>query len=924
MPLNFHAVSEQAKRHTQKGRYDKAIELWTEFLDTAPDSDAGNAHNILGDLYLKKKDTVPAIDQFLKASHAFERSGYPLKAIATLKKVIKLEPTRTEVFLRLGDLNARRDMIGNAVEAYLTVVKLMTERDQQEPALELIKRVCVLDPLNIRHRLQVATELFQIGYTRHAMDETINAIDLFLEQGNLEEAERYCRHLLDLDQDYAPAQERIERIAKAGRDGFDADFGGGDSAIDDLFAELDSLVEGTDNTPTFELPTESDASDDDPLTAPDPLLGLDDDSPFAEFDEQTMQADTADLRQLAFKHLDAGEFEVSLEKFDQFVTESIAAGEYQEADAALKAYIAIDPDNPVAQEVRLRIYQGRDPEMEREILETLITLWTGVDEGKASHFDQQLAALNDPNANSDHSEALDITDPFADALELSGTGDTDLSAKNLDTTPAGDDELVFNIPGLDGGSDGGHMLISLDEEMLTDDDQNARNAGADTPSPENGSESTADRRDDITVEPSTEDEAASIFSFSLDTEGADGEAAPSADDSQPFELQPDPAADSTPEADDAEPENLFRIQLDDDAPDAITNAVEQAADHGTAPSGPPSDDDASPFAISLDLEDQDSRTEWQIGIEPEMESPASFAPEQTTNAASGDLLKFQAAMLDEDEPAPADDPFDLKEALAEAAFYAHQNLTDEAIGVYRRILQHHPGHDVATARLADLGDTPATPVENAPQAATPERTDWKPMPPMEAEITGNLTTSLGSRAITQVRDDDEWDGGDEFSDFASEVEEAIERTDNGLSVSEDSQLSEILTAFKDGIKAQVGDEDSETHYDLGVAYREMGLLEDAVGEFQMAIKGVLRHADACISLAECFSELGRDHLAVGHLRRALERPDNGPDQWVALAYELASALEKTGETGEAKRLYEEVYARDIGFRDVAEKVSRLN
>ncbi len=916
MSLNFHSVSEQAKRHTQKGRHDKAIDLWNEFTANATDADAGNAHNIVGDLHLKKKDTVTAIDHFLKASHAFERSGYPLKAIATLKKVLKIEPEKAEVYLRLGDLNARRDMIGNAVESYLTVVRLMTRNDEQGAALELIRRVCILDPVNIRHRLQIAAEMFQLGYTRQAMDETVNAIDLFLEQGNLEEAERYCRHLLDMEQDFSPARERIEKIAIAGREGYETVAGTGESAIDDLFAELDGLMDditpdgGEQNQSAFgDLLEPTQIVEDGPASPPDPLLGLDkpDGGSLMELDGND---NTADLRQMAFKHLDAGEFEASLDQFDRFVTESIALGEYQEADAALKAYIAIDPDNPVAHEVRLRIYQDRDREMEKQIVEQLIILWQDVDEGKASHYDQHLAALNDPfsELNQSHHEH-DEVEPTALSLTPPDDSDSDDS----------DDELVFNIPGLSADGDGGHMMIQLDNAMLADDGP-----------VEDASEEMDEPTDD-----------AQILPFELNNQTEPTEAADTAFSEQVDQTEADGmdmGASHPNQQDGNDSENLFRIQLDtpDDAvtSSTLSDAVDSAAKHVAPEDLPPAEAD-SPFRISLDLHEPDGVT-TDRGDAPDAPSPdavtaPSFTTEESAQSAVSDLLNFQDAIFQNATDSAPDggsesDPFDLNEALAEAAFYAHQNLTDEAVKLYREILTHHPGHSVASTRLADLGvevPLPDTPSE------TPTETpmDHPSEPVAAAPSSGSASIPLGTRAITNIRDDDgEWDGNDdEFANFTSEIQNAFEQDDSGLPVSEDAQLSEILTAFRDGIKEQVSDEDSETHYDLGVAYREMGLMEEAVGEFQIAIKGVMRHADACIALAECFGNMGREHLAVGHLRRALERSDNGPNQWIALAYELASALEKTGDskdTGEANKLYEEVYARDIGFRDVAEKVAR--
>jgi hypothetical protein len=69
--------------------------------------------------------------------------------------------------------------------------------------------------------------------------------------------------------------------------------------------------------------------------------------------------------------------------------------------------------------------------------------------------------------------------------------------------------------------------------------------------------------------------------------------------------------------------------------------------------------------------------------------------------------------------------------------------------------------------------------------------------------------------------------------------------------------------------------------------------------------------------------LGKDRLAVTRLRTAVNEPNCDEEAWISMAYELATVLDGMGQKDEARQMYEEVYARDINYRDVAKRVAGL-
>ncbi len=135
-------------------------------------------------------------------------------------------------------------------------------------------------------------------------------------------------------------------------------------------------------------------------------------------------------------------------------------------------------------------------------------------------------------------------------------------------------------------------------------------------------------------------------------------------------------------------------------------------------------------------------------------------------------------------------------------------------------------------------------------------------------------------------------------------------------------LDQVVDDFKDAMSTLTEGDDPQGHYDLGIAYKEMGMLDDAVVEFQAAARHErLRDKAACL-LAECFIDMGRPELAVKELRRALAAAGS-EDERLGLHYRLARTLLARDRRSEALDEFLECYAIDVGYRDVAEQIKRL-
>jgi tetratricopeptide (TPR) repeat protein len=136
-------------------------------------------------------------------------------------------------------------------------------------------------------------------------------------------------------------------------------------------------------------------------------------------------------------------------------------------------------------------------------------------------------------------------------------------------------------------------------------------------------------------------------------------------------------------------------------------------------------------------------------------------------------------------------------------------------------------------------------------------------------------------------------------------------------------FSDVFSAFKKGIQEQVSEGDADTHYDLAIAYKEMGLNEDAVRELETVLRTGSRAIEALSLMATCKLALGDAEAAAAHLEDALERAGDSDDSSVSLRYDLAEALLSAGREAEALEAFQKVSAADPNFRDVAERISRF-
>jgi tetratricopeptide (TPR) repeat protein len=139
---------------------------------------------------------------------------------------------------------------------------------------------------------------------------------------------------------------------------------------------------------------------------------------------------------------------------------------------------------------------------------------------------------------------------------------------------------------------------------------------------------------------------------------------------------------------------------------------------------------------------------------------------------------------------------------------------------------------------------------------------------------------------------------------------------------EEADFADMLRKFKQGILENVEEEDHQSHYDLGVAYKEMGLLDEAIAEFQKALRAPTNRVPTYEALGACFIEKAQYPMAATILTRALSEGTND-DQLVGVLYLIGRCAEERGMHDVALEYYQRVFVVDIQFRDVGERLAAV-
>jgi tetratricopeptide (TPR) repeat protein len=403
-------------------------------------------------------------------------------------------------------------------------------------------------------------------------------------------------------------------------------------------------------------------------------------------------------------------------------------------------------------------------------------------------------------------------------------------------------------------------------------------------------------------------------------------------------------------------------------------AAPRPAPKPAAPPPPPvesfsaADLGAEEVTFDLDAGLDASETELTLDLEPEP-APVEIAATSIEDTFSLEIPEPDIEPIEEPMPAfdlgePAeasDEPFfgvesqtpaPAMEEIGEIDFYIEQELFDEARQKLNVLQVRYPDNVELAMRQKHL-ELAAAAAQPAPAPAP------APPPPPAAPSTPAILTrdEIESELLSAIPDDDDFGFSapppppppppaavapppmaappaaaeenlfadeDDFFDLAAELESELEEDAEEIPLGEEEQsLEEIFKEFKKGVEQQLDSEDYDTHYNLGIAYKEMGLIDEAIGEFQLASKDPKRAVECASMLGLCFLEKGMPQLAIKWYRKGLEMPEITEEEHIGLLYDLGSAYVEVGDTDNAQKAFMEVYGMNSNYRDIVSRIKQL-
>ncbi len=959
-----------AQKLVQKGQVDKAIKEFKNAL--AIDKKDVKTHLRLGDLYNRKKDKQNAVIHYCEAAKYYTKDGFYSKAVAVYKQALQLDETRTEIIFNLADLYHKLGLINDAMTQYQTVATHYERDGMIKEAIETIRRMAELDPKNV----VVLTKLAEVYYKNKQKEEGYEvfrrALDELKEAGRFEEYARLLEKLAKADPDnienlkelcgiylkrgvFDRAYQVLGRIYKNDPEDLEVlenlarvctKINRNDEAVEFLKA-LASKYKGRGQGSKAKdalrkvlriRPDDPDAkrvlgavAAQPPEPEEEPAELLEEVIEAGEpIDEEPIEA----LEELPEDEVIVEEskpvveehVKLNAEQIQEHLTEAEVYLKYGLKDKAMhhvQTVLKSDPDNIGAYQ-RLKEIQ-LDSGQTGKAIEALYK----ISEVAQQHDDRSAArqALQ---------QILEMDSSQARAQSLLDSLGEPAAAKKK---PAARKPIIAEEPEVVEEAEEEPVVLEEEEEIIAEEEAPpvVERKVARKPKPAAAKAAKAKgaggfhdelEEAEFYIQQGLEDEAIKIYLEILKQDPtheeslarlhelgaieAEEEREPAEAEVTTFELEPEEEEEAIEEV--AEEEEIVEeapveLQAEDEEPiveeEEEEEEIEEEAPVEVAEEGP------------IEMEAQEEapvlEEEEEVFVDEEEEAPVAAQP--SPPAVEIPPPEIQPPPSAKTPPPKASPP---PPAYAEETFQAELKIEEPAAP--------EPAPEPPAQTLTIESAMPETQAPPQPDAVAPVVPET-PYPPSAEPVPGPadfIPPDLG--------EDEDLFGGSAGEEGLFDLAAELEQEDLGVhagvggkfSTAEKFSFEDTFSAFKKGVAEQVSADDSATHYDLGIAYKEMGLLDDAISEFRTSLSGAASNkADCHLMIGLCYQEKGQQEQAIETYKKGLEIPGISGKEAVVFYYETGASYLSMGEKGLARAQFEKAQSMDPGFRDVQEKVAEL-
>jgi tetratricopeptide (TPR) repeat protein len=906
MAIKRDKVLRDAEKLVQKGKLEQAIREYEKVLKKFPEDTT--IINRVGDLYGRVGQLQRAIELYEEIAGHFTRDGFTTKAIAILKKIQRLDPQRLDIFERLASLYFDQGLMIEAKREYQILADWYVKNGELEKAIEAHEKLVDLDPSNHVSALRLADLLLRRGETTSALKVYERLGQMLLDAGKLDEAERLYRHVLEQD---PPEGDFLLPVC-------DAFLEAGRSSV-----VLEFLTFGVERSP--ENPELKVLLVRTHLAHGESKAALETARKILETDP-----DNAEVRSLVGgAMLSTGETADAREMLVPAVADLLDKGEHKRAQNAIKDLLQEMPGDQEVLKLAVRAYR---PSGESETLFTLQAalaesyFQSGEQEGAKrlyiqlleaepdnQQFRQRLAELDGVDIGKpDEDEAVELGEPVEmaeeeivieveDEITVAGA-EVEPSAPPAaagEAVPEGFDleeriaeASVFAKYGLVEKA-----ISHLEDVVLFCPEELEPRQRLALLYAEKGDREEAIAMAMPVVEHHRSKGTVSELSELMTAIPELGEAATAA------AAEPAPAVEKAPEA------VAAAAGFVDEESDLI-----EVVDIDGELTAPPAEE------VAPEVEEFEVDFDSGVGTLEEQEqvtAEAEAAP--VVEEAPAPVVEPEPEPVPEPEPEPVPEPTPPPEPVVEEVAEELVEISDSFVGPSMGDLEQidffidqelfEDAARVLTILEEKHGEDPEV---------LERRRKLKEVGVLLDQVE---TVEEGSEELFA---DEE-----QYIDLAKELEaelaaeEAMVEEATGRGKGE-AILEEVFREFQKGVEEQLSEEDADTHFNLGIAYREMGLLPEAIREFQVASRDTAYFVESCSNIGVCYQEQGMWSEAAEWYQKALVAPDISAEARQGLRYDLASAYQSAGDVDQAAGIFEEIAANNPSYRDVADRLSSLS
>lgn len=910
MAIDRVKVRKEAEKYQQAGRIDKAIDSYRMLVDDDPKNLA--LQNTFGDLLSQGNRQTEAVEVFRRLAIAYERDGFAPKATAVLKKAVRSAPDDMDLMQRLADLYRQTGMIRDAVATHLQVAEAFQKKGLVKRALEEFGKVVDLDPKNLKNKIKLADLFNKEGMKDQAASIYLEVAESLGMEGKAAEAMQIVERAKSMTStpQLFLSQSRLAVMA--------SDYSGAASALREGLKSNGRSVELLEALAEIELRANN------PDRAMEALAQV----------PQLPEKDLALCERALKQMVAAGRGEEGLRLFAPLGRELARRGM---GDTVTRSVVSATKERP---SVEAWVYLAEVAQQSGNKNEQIYALQnahqlatTAGDQRAIAAIKAQLAEvgatpddqpLSRPEAFASSSGFFPSMGNGITSGEHTRHGETEVDPmKRLKVEQFTRQAEAFARSGsVDRAVEAYKQALALDPvnfpliEIICG---LHRQSGLITRVQQQYLQSAQTVHSMGKLKEATYllDKAEQLFPGSTRihrrTMGLPDFNAQAAT-MQPV---PPPAA-AIPAAPPAPPAPLT-FAADAIIPLDLPDLDQAPAIGGFDPSAP-----TPPFALPPPPETMPHAAMPTMPLPPmpdtiplpevmalpetmpmpAMPEPAALSPDDLSwlpAPAVPELPPLTMPMEPGAFPAEAampmaagmEIPEKLQDLLSDIDFQLDYGSPEEAKAEIDGALEQFPGHPELTGRLAKAEDK-LLKLGHGSKAQALGEEDF-------ANSFFDLTDVLGSA----LEDSGE---GEEMHD-ATKVVDKVQSVD------------ELFDAFRMGVEEQVKGDDYDTHYNLGIAYKEMMLIDPAIDEFKKVLRDPERTLECCSMLSICEQARGNFDAAMEWLVKGIKAPGFPPEDSIGLRYDLGEMYLQTGDKAAALQEYRQVYELDPEYRDVASRIA---